>query len=133
MSRAVRVLHFALLAGVVLAAAVFVFLVRVDHFAVSLPQFIAPLFAGGSIALLAFATFLRRRIPARASNERPDEYWTPPERRGAAIVLWAATEGAALLGILGYVLSANLLPGAAALLAIGTLAMFRPSYLEGPV
>ena len=125
-------MHFAMLAGLVLAAAVFVFLVRFSGFAVSVPRPLAPLLAGGSIVLVAVAaTFLRRRIPERGFNEPPEVYWASPEHRGAVIVLWAVTEGAALLGLIGYLLTGSLLPGASALIAIATLAVFRPSHLEG--
>jgi hypothetical protein len=133
-ARAVRVMHFALVTGVVLAGGVFAFLVQVRGLTLAPLPRVATITAAVSIGLLAVAVlFLRRRILTRPFNETPDAYWARPEHRGAAIVLWAVTEGAALLGLIGYLLSGALAPAVAAVLATVTLAVFRPAHLEGAV
>ena len=131
-ARAVRVMHFALVAGVLLAGGVFVFLVQFSRFPPNAAPTVGTILAVGSIALVAFAAvFLRRRIPERRFDETPDSYWSMPEHRGAAIVLWAVTEAAALFGLMGYFLTSSPAPGVAAGIAAVALIVFRPSNLEG--
>jgi divalent metal cation (Fe/Co/Zn/Cd) transporter len=118
--------------GLLAAAGVFVFLVEVRRFPPSAPPTVAAIVAVGSIALLAFGVvFLRRRIPERRFDETPASYWAMPERRVAAIVLWAVLEGAALLGLIGYLLTGAPAPAVAAGLAIAALAVCRPSSIAG--
>jgi hypothetical protein len=131
-ARAVRVMHFALVVGVLLAGGVFVFLVQFNQFPPNATPTVGTILAVGSIALVAFAAvLLRRRIPERGVDATPDSYWSMPEHRGAAIVLWAVTEGAALLSLLGYLLTGAPAPGITAGIAVAALIMFRPSNLEG--
>lgn len=131
-ARAIRVLHLALVAGLVLAAGVFVVLIQVIRFPAYASPTVGVILAAVSIMLLVLAAaFLRRRIPERRGDEQPDSYWESPELRGAAIVLWAVTEGAALLGLIGYLLTGAPVPAVAAGIAIATLILFRPSHLEG--
>src|SRR5262245_23596319 len=131
-ARAVRILHAALVAGVVVAAGVFFFMVQSMHMSPLLPGSVATVLTAFSLTQLVIAFgFLRRRIPERSAGEAPQSYWAGAEPRGAAIVFWAVTEGAALFGVIGYFLTGARAPAVAAGIAIITLAMFRPSQLEG--
>jgi hypothetical protein len=132
-ARAVRIMHAALVAGVVLAAGVVAFLIQSKRIPPLLPGGVATIVAALSLVQLVVAAgFLRRRIPERGIGEESQSYWAAPEHRGAAIVLWAVTEGAALLGLIGYFLTGALAPAVVAGIAIVTLAFFQPSHLEGP-
>jgi hypothetical protein len=118
--------------GVVATGAVFAFLVQVNRFTFLASPVLGTILAGVSIGLLGVATvFLRRRIPQRSLEEPSTSYWAAPENRGTAIVLWAVTEGAALLGLIGYLVTGALAPAVAAGIAGVALIVFRPSQLEG--
>lgn len=131
-AQAVRIIHAALVAGVMLAGGTFAFMVRARGHA---PQggetlgIVLP--AVGIGLLLVSATVLRRRVPERSAQQSSDGYWSVVENRGAAIVLWAVTEGAALVSLVGYFLSGA--PAAAAtvaVIALAALILYRPSRLE---
>lgn len=130
--RAVRFLHGALLAGVVLAGAVFLFLVRVQERALGASPSFGSVLAAVSVGLIAVAALvLRPRIPERNPQDSPEAYWAAATNRGAAIILWAATEAAALIGWVGYLLTGQTLPAAVAVFATLVLAWYRPSGLAG--
>ncbi len=131
-SRAVRIMHGALVAGLTLVGGVFFLLLRIQGQALGAAPTLASVLAGLSISLLAVAVaVLRRRVPERRPDQSPDAYWATVETRGAAIVLWALMEGAGLLAWIGYVLTGRAVPAAAAALAIAALILLGPSRLEG--
>jgi hypothetical protein len=80
--------------------------------------------------VLVSASILRRRVPEPRAQQTPDAYWAAAENRGSAIVLWAATEGAALVCLVGYFLTGAPAAAAAAVVALATLILYRPSRLE---
>ena len=131
-ARTVRVMHAALVFGVVLAGAVFVYrTVTVG------PAFLgAPLIgyvtAAFALVNLAIATaFLLPRIPSRSSAEAPDDYWIRSEVRTATIIVWAVLEGSSLIALVGYFLTGNVVPAIVAAVAIVALAVARPARIEG--
>ena len=131
-ARAVRLLHFALTAGVTLAGAVFIMLVRFQHFSFGIARDVGLILSGIAVGLVAVASIVaRRRIPERSSDQAPDTFWANPDATGGAILLWALIEGAGLAGWVGYLLTGAIAPAVAAVIAIGTLLVFRPSRLEG--
>lgn len=133
MRRAVRIMHRAMTAGCVLAGGVFVLIRHIG----AAPTLVAHatiggVLAGASVALLAVsAALVRPRVPERVASQTAEAYWTAPETRGSAILLWAMVEGAALLSLVGYLLTGGAPPAAAAGLAIVALILVRPSRLEG--
>jgi len=85
-----------------------------------------------SVGVLVIAVgMLRPRVPERRSEQNPEAYWTDASSRAAAIVLWAAIEGAGLVGAVGYFLTAAAAPTVAYALALAALVLFRPGRLEG--
>ena len=132
-ARAVRLMHGAMTAGCVLAGGVFVLVRRLGTGpTLAGHATIGVVLAGASVALLAVATALvRPRLPERIASQTAEVYWTAAETRGPAILLWATVEGAALVSLVGYLLTGGALPAAAAGLAILALILFRPSRLEG--
>jgi len=133
-ARGIRILHAALVIGVILVGATFLFLVRLQGH---------PLGGGGG-PLIGYVTaglavmnltvvlgVLRPRMPQRRMEQSPDDYWKANEARGASIIIWAMTEGAGLLAWVGYLLTGGIVPAAVGALSIGGLIMLRPSRLEG--
>lgn len=132
-ARVVRILHAALLASLTLVGAVFYFVRRAT--------FLAPI-AGAAlvsraliivaaVTLFLATTMLRRRLPERPLGQDARGYWSDGAARSAAIVLWAATEGAGMLGAVGYLLTGGAALAGAFLLALAALVLFRPGRLEG--
>jgi hypothetical protein len=132
-ARATRILHGALVVGLVLVGGTFYVLLRVLQGPLGGAPNIGVVLAGLAVGLLVVAsTVLRRRVPERRFDQSQDEYWASVESRGASIVLWAVVDGAGLIGWVGYVLTGGAAPAAAAVLSIVTLIFFlRPSRLEG--
>ncbi len=131
-AQTVRIIHAAMVAGVVLAGGTFVFMVRTRGHApeeAATLGIVMPVVAVG--LLLVAASVLRRRVPERSARQSADGYWAVVETRGAALVLWAVTEGAALVSLVGYFLSGALAAAAVGAAALATLVLYRPSRLEG--
>lgn len=131
-ARAVRVMHLALVLGVILAGAVLVY--RTFTVGPLLPG--APILgyvtAAFALVNLALATgLLLPRIPSRSSAEAPDDYWTRSEVRAATIIVWAVLEGSCLIALVGYFLTGSLAAGIVAAVAMAALALARPARIEG--
>jgi hypothetical protein len=131
-ARAVRILHAALVIGLILVGGVFVFLLRGLGPSLTNTPLIGYATAGLGLANLAVVVgVFRPRIPQRRTDQSPDDYWATNEARAAAIVIWAMVEGAGLISLVGYFLTGAVIPAAVAALAVMTLIVLRPSQLEG--
>ena len=129
--RSIRILHGALVVGLVLVGGTFFLLVPTQGPLGGAPN-VGVVQAGLAVGLLVVAfTALRRRVPERGFDQSQDAYVVSVETRGASIVLWAVVDGAGLIGWVGYVLTGDAAPAAAAALSIVTLIVSRPSRLEG--
>jgi hypothetical protein len=130
--RVVRTLHGALTAGMALATATFVFLIRVRHGQGYVGDSkLGVVLAALGVGLLAVALgVLRRRIPERAPEQTPVGFWSA-ESVSAAIMLWAVVEAAGLMGLVGYLLTGETIPVVVAGLAVATLLLLGPGRLEG--
>lgn len=130
-ARAVRILHGALVGGLVVAGATFTILLRVQG-PFGAPSTVGLILTGIAVGSLALAVMVfRRKVPERAPGQSPDAYWSAAETRGAAIVLWAVIESAGLLSLIGWLQTGELAPVAVAALAAGLLILVRPARLEG--
>ena len=110
-------LYGAMAAGVLLYAAVLVFVLRPgDASASALPLRIGWLVVAVGVTLLAGVIQQRVRVSA------PDD----PSRMTNALVVWAAVEGQALLGLTGYFLTGD------RLLLILPLVLFVYLFLRNP-
>jgi hypothetical protein len=126
-----RIIHAALVAGVVFGGGVFAFIVHVREPAPGGSEILGIVLPAIGIGLmLVSASVLRRRVPERRAQQTPDTYWAVAENRGAAIVLWAATEGAGLISLVSYFLTGAPVAAAVAVIALGALILYRPSRLE---
>jgi hypothetical protein len=130
--KTIRLIHFAMFFGALLAAAVMVVVARrPDAPSPSLSPTMGVVLTGvGALSMLISIAALRPRFAARSSSESSDAFWTPP-RIAAAMPIWALIEGGALIGVVGYFLTRMWAP-----LALVPLAMLlgyatRPTALEG--
>ena len=109
--RVVRILHTALLGGLILSGATLYLARRLSQPPpVGEARVLTLVLAVVSVGVLVIAVgMLRPRVPERRSEQNPEAYWTDASR-AAAIVLWAAIEGAGLVGAVGYFLTAAAAP-----------------------
>jgi len=132
--RVVRILHTALLGGLTLCGATLYLVRRLSQPPpppVGEARVLTLVLVVVSVGVLVIAVgMLRPRVPERRSEQNPEAYWTDASR-AAAIVLWAAIEGAGLVGAVGYFLTAAAAPTVAYALALAALVLFRPGRLEG--
>jgi hypothetical protein len=131
--RVVRILHTALLGGLILSGAMLYLVRRVlQPPSVGEARVLTLVLAVVSVVLLVIAVgALRPKIPDRRPEQDVNAYWGDADSRGSAIVLWAAIEGAGLVGAIGYFLTGATAPAVAFALAFAALALFRPGRLEG--
>ncbi len=131
-ARTVRLLHAAILTGLVaigLALAVIVLVLRGPL----LPQApnLALVMAGAGAAMLAGAlALLRPRVPARPAEQSPEAYWEDAGNRRAAVLLWAVVEGGGIVAATGYLLTGALGPAVIGVFAIAALLSLRPARLQ---
>jgi len=132
-ARTVRLIHAAMITGVLLFALVAHFQLRptmTTPNGMSEPG-VQRTMLGVALGLCAVALLLRRRVPRRSANDSADSYWSS-DARPAAMIMWAPLEGACLSSIVLYANTGT--PAAIAVLAIG-LALFitlNPAALERP-
>lgn len=132
MTRGVRIIHLALVIGLVLVAGVFYIVRQRPGVSFGFRQPAGLIMAGIALVNLVIALgFLAPRVPQRPVDQSADDYWTRNEIRGAAIILWAMVEAAAVLAWLGYLMTGAWVPAAVGLLAIAALTLLRPARLEG--
>ena len=131
-SRATRIMHLALVVGVILAAAVLVY----RSGTAGPPVVVSPLIgyitaAFGFVNLLVASAFLLPRIPRRSAADAPDDFWSRTEIRTAAIIVWALIEGSSLIALVGYFLTGGVAPAIVAGLGIVVLVFASPARIEG--
>lgn len=128
-----RILHLAMLVGLVVSGGTLILVRRL----VTLPamgdtRILTPVLAGiAGVVLMVAWLALRARIPARRSEQTADAYWGDASTRGAAIVLWAAIEGAGVIAAVGVFLTGGTVTATAFALALGTLVLLGPGRLQG--
>src|SRR5213592_3200626 len=121
--RTVKIIHGALMAGVI------VFLLVTAW----VPRATPPASGGGGLALLAAALVVLRLVPrpdpAPAPGQTTQQWWGVSQ--GRLIVMWALMEGAALVNGGVWFVTRERTPLAAAAVALVVLYVLRPGrYLE---
>jgi len=131
-TRAIRIIHLALVLGLVIVAGVFYILRQRTGLTFGFGASVGMIMAGIGLVNLTIALgFLTPRFPERQADQAPDRYWARSETRGAAIILWALVEAGAILSWLGYLMTGSWVPAAVGLLAIAALILLRPARFEG--
>ena len=105
--RVVRILHAAMLGGLVATGGTLVLVRRLVPLpAMGTAASSRPVLTTAAGLLLTVAWLaLRSRVPARRSEQSADAYWGVPSTRVGAIVLWAAVEGAGVIAAVGFFLT----------------------------
>jgi len=129
-----RILHLALVAGLLAIGAAFGMLFWTGT---------APLLLAGSAETVAYAiaalalgpiviglVWARPRVPARRPDQPAEEFWEDPTAGSRALLLWAIWEGGAILGATGTLLTGSLVPAAAGLMALALLITHGPGHLD---
>lgn len=131
-ARAMRVLHVALTLGLTLAGVMVFIMRRVQE----LPPLVQSPAVGIALAVAAISALVvavavvRPRMPPQSPEQTPDTYWGDATVRTTALVLWAAVDGAGLLGAVGYLLTGATAPLIALVIGIVTLATLGPRRFE---
>ena len=108
-SRSIRIVHAALIAGVVLFLVVALVVRRGVEPPAGPPLHLFLFAAAGPVLLLALV--MRSRIPVRSAAQPLDAWWR--EHYAQAIVVWSLIEGASFLGIVAFWLTGRAAPLAA--------------------
>jgi hypothetical protein len=126
-------LHRFLGVGLIGLAAVFVVL-ELRGVAPMLPpdvearRVIALVLAGLSFAVMAVGLFVvQPKVPRRRTGVSIEQYWSMPQVAQRMFMLWFVLEGAAIVALVGYVMTADRVVGAAAAVAIGMFWLNRPA------
>jgi hypothetical protein len=104
-----RIIHLALMAGIVLFVATTTFVSRKSAPATSAPSaalIYAPFFVGASAFMAAL--FLRGRLLPRPADMSEDDWWLANQQR--VIIVWALLEGPCLFGVASYYITGHPLP-----------------------
>ena len=121
-AKTIRLIHAAMVTGVLLFAVVGHFLLRpAMENSGDLPPILLGTLLGVALGACALSVVLRRRVPQRSSDESVNLYWTTAAT--PALLTWAPLEGASLLAIF---LSAR--TGAQTAIAVGAIAVLLSSH-----
>jgi hypothetical protein len=100
-AKTIRLIHAAMVTGVLLLAAVGHFVLRPTMAnSGDLPPSMLRTFLGVALGACALSLVLRRRVPQRSTDESVDLYWT--KAASPALLTWAPLEAASLLAIYLY-------------------------------
>ena len=128
-AKTVRLIHAAMVLGVLLFAVVAHFGLRPtmadsgDLAPVMLRTLLAVAFGACALSLV-----LRQRVPQRSNDESVDLYWTraaPP-----AMITWTPLEGASLLAVVLYSQTGAKIAMAVAAVVVALFVALNPAYLE---
>jgi hypothetical protein len=129
-SKTIRIIHAALVTGVLLFGLVGHFVMRPSLTAGSseFPPALLPGLLGVALAVCVLSLVLRRRIPRRPADESADLFWV--KAVAPAMITWASLEAASLLSIFLYVRTGSPAAIAVAALAVALFVVFNPANLE---
>jgi hypothetical protein len=132
--RTARVLHLALLGGLLVIVAMFLFLVFGVLGAPLLTSADETSFIGyvlaafGLLALVLAVLVLRPRVPTRSSGQSDAEYWQDAFQ--PALLVWTALEGGGITCAVGALLTGHWAPMAVVVAAVGCFVALRPSHFD---
>jgi hypothetical protein len=82
--------------------------------------------AVGAVVMLIALLVLKRRAPARRSDQTTEQYWSMPQVRQGVPLFWFVLEGGAILTTVGYYLTGGWMPMILMGLAIVTFWLCGP-------
>ena len=128
-AKTIRLIHAAMVTGVLLFAVVGHFVLRP---AMANSGDLAPIMLrtllGVALGACALSLVLRRRVPQRSSDESVDLYWKTAAT--PALLTWAPLEGASLLVIFLYARTGAQSTIAVAAIAVLLFVALNPAHLE---
>lgn len=133
--QSVRMIHRALLSGLLVISAAFLFIALGRHNAPLMTagdttSLVGDVLAACGIMLIVLGLFiLKPRVPLRSSGEDDAAYWRMAI--GPVIVVWAVVEGSGIIAAIGALLTRSPAPALAVAIAIGCLILLGPSHFEG--
>lgn len=128
-TRTVRLIHFALVTGVILFALVSHFLLRRSLAdAPLLSPDLLRILLGLAVVALAASLVLRRRVPRRRSDVSADLFWTTAMT--PALIMWWAIEMASLLSVFLYARTGSQAAIGVAAVAVVLFVIQNPRHLE---
>lgn len=128
MSRTARIVHAAMLAGLILYGIVAHFVMLPKNPPNGGMDSLVPVFIALSLLGCALSAFVSQLVP-RPLDESDDDFWRRANPR--AIVAWALAEGSALLAITVYSLTGSWATISVAIVAVVVLGILNPGYFEG--
>jgi len=132
--QAARVLHRALLGGLLTISAVFLFIALGLHDAPLMnagnnTSIVGNVLAACGIMPIVLGLFvLKPRVPMRTSGQDEAAFWRTALY--AVIPVWAVIEGAGIVGAVGALLTGSLAPALIVAIALGCLVVFSPGHFE---
>jgi FtsH-binding integral membrane protein len=85
-------------------------------------------FAAIAVMLVVVAfLFLKPRVPERRPEQSVQAYWSTPEIAAKALMVWFVLEGGAMMGVLGYFVTGEMLAAGAALFGIAAFWLCGPN------
>ena len=128
-AKTIRMIHAALVTGVILFGLVAHFLLRktTADFG-QIPPLAINALLGLSLCACAVSLLLRRRVPQRATDESADLFWT--KATTPAMVMWASLEAPCLLTIYLYMRTGSPSAIGVAAVAVVLFIILNPGYLE---
>ena len=100
-AKTIRLMHAAMITGIVLFALVAHFVVRPSTAgAISISPDIQRMLPGVALGAALVSLLLRGRVPRRSASESPDSFWL--KASSPALAMWAVAEGAGMLSVFMY-------------------------------
>ncbi|HEX7976953.1 MAG TPA: hypothetical protein VF461_00015 [Gemmatimonadaceae bacterium] len=132
-AKTMRLIHAAMISGVLLFALVAHFQLRPTMTApngMSAPG-VERTMLGVALGLCAVALLLRRRVPRRSAGVSADSYWSSDARQ-AAMLMWAPLEGACLSSVVLYTNTGASAAVGVLAIAVALFITLNPAVLEKP-
>jgi O-antigen ligase len=129
MSRTARIVHAAMIAGLILFGIVAHFIMLPKNPPTGGLDRLLPIFIGLSLLGCALSVVFSQLVPRPTDDESDDDFWRRANPR--AMIAWALAEGSALLAIVVYSLTGSWAIISVAILAVVVLGLLNPGYFEG--
>jgi drug/metabolite transporter (DMT)-like permease len=90
-------------------------------------------FAGIGVALLIYALLIvKPRTPVRDPSQSVDQFWATPGNAAKVLRVWFTLEGAAMMSVIGYLITGAPLVAIVMIVAIGTYWWCGPRMFAKP-
>lgn len=126
--QSVRIIHAALVAGVIMFAAVARFVMVPRHTPTGNLDSLIPVLLVIALGLCAVAMLLMKRVPRPGDTETAGAFWL--RAASPALMTWTPLEAAALLSVVTYSQTGSTAAIVVAAVAVIIFVLLRPAYFE---